>query len=140
MKLKLHRALARTGAIMCCVLIVAACGDDDADAVVQEPVPMPDPTPVEYPVGLWDRRVTGETEVLVHVNEFGDVDSAVVSRTSGHAEFDSAAVGGARRLRFTPGRRGDRHVPMWTRIPVRFAQDSATFGAPTATGITGSGQ
>jgi periplasmic protein TonB len=90
---------------------------------------MPDPTPIEYPVALWDMKVQGETELMVHVNHFGDVDSVLVSKTSGYAAFDSAAVAGARKLRFTPGRKGDRHVAMWTKLPVRFAQDStATFG------------
>jgi TonB family protein len=117
-----------------CALAVAACAE--SEGAVQEPVPMPDPTPIEYPVALWDRRVQGETEVLIHVNQYGDVDSVLVSKASGHAEFDSAAVAGARHLRFTPGKRGDRHVAMWTRIPVRFAQDSsATLGPATASGI-----
>jgi TonB family protein len=108
-----------------------ACGGEE-DAAVRQPVPMPDPTPIDYPVALWDRQVEGETEIMVRVNEFGDVDSAYVAKTSGFIEFDSAAVAGARRLRFTPGRRGDRHVAMWTRIPVRFARDStATLGDAT---------
>ena len=91
---------------------------------------MPDPSPIEYPVALWDRNVQGTTEVMVHVNEFGDVDSAVISTPSGYAEFDSAALAGTRQLRFTPGKRGDRHVAMWTRVPVRFSQDST--GVPEA--------
>lgn len=131
---------ARCCAAIACALLLA-CGSADEDDYMEEPVPMPDPTPVQYPVDLWDKGITGETEVLVHVNEYGDVDSAMVARTSGYAEFDSAAVGGARQLRFTPGRRGDRPVPMWTKIPVRFAQDStASFGAPTATGLRETGQ
>ncbi|MEX0908063.1 MAG: energy transducer TonB [Gemmatimonadota bacterium] len=113
-----------------CGLVLAACGRDPEP--VREPVPMPDPSPIEYPVALWDRKVQGETEVMVHVNEFGDVDSALVSDPSGFAEFDSAAVAGARRLRFTPGKRGDRFVPMWTRVPVRFSQDSAVAPRPAA--------
>lgn len=118
-----------------CVLIAAGCGADEAGPI-REPVPMPDPTPIEYPVALWDRRVQGETEILIHVNELGDVDSVMVSRSSGYVEFDSAAVAGARRLRFTPGRQGDKHIAMWTRIPIRFTQDStASLGTPTATGI-----
>lgn len=103
---------------------------------VVEPVPMPDPTPIEYPVSLWDRGVQGETEVMVHVDQFGDVDSAMVSQSSGYPEFDSAAVTGARRLRFTPGKQGDRRVPMWTRMPVRFSQDStASLGMSTGSGV-----
>jgi TonB family protein len=133
--MKLIELAARSCAALGCALLLAACGGADDAGPVHEPVPMPDPTPIDYPVELWDLRVTGETEVLIHVNEFGNVDSALVSRSSGYSQFDSAAVGGARRLRFTPGRRGDRHVAMWTKIPVRFAQDSsATVGAPSPAG------
>lgn len=118
-----------------CALVFSACGAGD-DGDLEPPVPMTDGTGVDYPVALWDRRVEGETEVLIHVNAMGDVDSAFVAKTSGYAEFDSAAVSGARRLRFTPGRRGDRRVAMWTRIPVRFAQDSsAVLGASRDAGI-----
>ncbi|CAN5713839.1 hypothetical protein BH23GEM10_BH23GEM10_17440 [soil metagenome] len=124
--------------VACCAalaVLAAACAEEPEQ--VQDPVPMPDPSPVEYPVTLWDRGVQGETEVLVHVDQFGDVDSALVSVTSGYPEFDSAAVAGARRLRFTPGKRGDRRVPMWTRMPVRFSQDStAAFGASTGSGVS----
>jgi cysteine synthase len=71
--------------------LMLACGGEE-DAAVRQPVPMPDPTPIDYPVALWDRQVEGETEIMVHVNEFGDVDSAYVAKTSGFIEFDSAAV------------------------------------------------
>jgi TonB family protein len=58
-----------------------------------------------------------------------------VSRSSGYSDFDSAAVNGARRLRFTPGQRGDRRIAMWTKIPVRFSRDStASFGTPDGSG------
>jgi TonB family protein len=112
--------------------VAAACGGSGGGEpeTVQNPVPMPDPTPVDYPVALWDSQVEGETDVLVLVNEYGDVDSARVEQSSGHVEFDSAAVAGARQLRFTPGRRGDRPAAMWTIIPIRFARDStASIGA-----------
>lgn len=109
------------------ILMLAAC--EQADEPLQQPVPMGERNPVEYPVSLWDQRAEGETVLLVHVNQFGDVDSAYVERSSGQAAFDSAAMAGARQLRFTPGKRGDNHVAMWTRLPVRFALDStATLG------------
>lgn len=129
-----RRRPGRCGAVLA-ALLVLACAAPEED--VQEPVPLPDPTPVAYPEGLWDRGVQGEVEVMIHVNEMGDVDSALVSKSSGFSDFDSAAVNGARRLRFTPGQRGDRRIAMWTKIPVRFSQDStATIGTSTGSGIT----
>jgi TonB family protein len=104
---------------------------------VQPPIPIPDPTPIAYPEGLWDRGVQGETEVLIHIDEMGDVDSVLVSKSSGFSDFDSAAVNGVRRLRFTPGQRGDRRIAMWTKIPVRFSRDAtATLGSPTGSGVS----
>jgi periplasmic protein TonB len=134
--MRIFGRVTRRGVAAGCVLLIAACGGEADRGSIEDPVPLPDPSPIEYPVALWDMKVQGQTEVLIHVNEFGDVDSAFVSLTSGYAEFDSAAVAGARKLRFTPGRRDGKHVPVWTRIPVRFAQDSsATLGPATATGL-----
>lgn len=121
-------------AVLVCALLQGCNGTTEE---VQPPIPIPDPTPIAYPEGLWDRGVQGETEVLIHIDEMGDVDSVLVSKTSGYSDFDSAAVNGVRRLRFTPGQRGDRRVPMWTRMPVRFSRDStASIGSPTSSGIS----
>lgn len=129
----------RTWAHCCAVIayVVLLQGCEPANEAVQEPIPIPDPTPVAYPQGLWDRGVQGETEIMVHVDEMGDVDSVLVSKSSGYSDFDSAAVNGARRLRFTPGQRGDRRIPMWTRIPVRFSRDSTARFGPTVGSGTG---
>ena len=127
-------AAGRSVAVLACLLVV---GCNAPVEEVEPPIPIPDPTPIAYPEGLWDRGVQGETEVLIHIDEMGDVDSVLVSKSSGFSDFDSAAVNGVRRLRFTPGRRGDRRVAMWTRIPVRFSQDStATIGSATGSGIS----
>jgi TonB family protein len=128
------RNVARWSVAAASVLLVGACGGDDAE--VDAPVPLGSDASIEYPVALWDRKVEGETEVLIHVNAYGDVDSALVAKTSGYAAFDSAAVSGARQMRFAPGRKGDKRIAMWTRIPVRFAQDSsAVIGEPTGSGV-----
>jgi protein TonB len=124
------------------ILLLPACNEGASDgaevgdaAMIEEPKLMPEPTPVRYPRALWDQKVEGETEVLVRVNEVGDVVDASVAQTSGYPAFDSAAVAGARMLRFTPGKRGDKPVAMHVRIPVRFARDStATVGAPRPAG------
>jgi TonB family protein len=123
------------GAAWLFCLLLQGC--QPANEEVQEPIPIPDPTPIAYPEGLWDRGVQGETEVLIHIDEMGDVDSVLVSKSSGFSDFDSAAVNGVRRLRFTPGQRGGRRVAMWTKIPVRFSRDStATLGPPASSGIS----
>ena len=112
-------------------LVAGLAGCAGEDEPVQQPQALPDANPIEYPAELWDPGVQGETQVLLHVDERGLVDSAYVGRSSGHAEFDSAAVAGGRRLRFTPGRRGDHSVAMWTQLRVRFAPDStATLSVP----------
>ncbi len=111
--------------------LTTAC--EPGDQTVTQPVAMGEANPVRYPLSMWDKRVEGETVLLVHVNEHGDVDSTRVERGSGHVEFDSAASAGARKLRFTPGRRGEKYVAMWTRMPIRFALDStASLGVPVA--------
>lgn len=123
----------RHGSLAFALLLLAGC--ERAEEPLQQPVPMGERNPVEYPVSMWDQRVEGETVVLVHVNRMGDVDSAYVDRSSGQPAFDSAALAGARQLRFTPGKRGDSHVAMWTRLPVRFALDStATLGVTVSPG------
>ena len=119
--------------LMWSALLMAPLACEQAEEPLRQPVPMAERNPVEYPVSMWDQRVEGETVLLVHVNQLGDVDSAYVERSSGQAAFDSAALAGARQLRFTPGRRGDRHMAMWTRLPIRFALDStATVGGTAA--------
>ena len=58
----------------------------------------------------------------------------IVEGTSGNTGVGlaiAAALAGGRRLRFTPGRRGDHSIAMWTQLRVRFAPDSAaTLGVP----------
>ena len=112
------------------VVAALACGAcEPADTTLTQPVALPADNPMKYPVRLWDEGIEGETIVLVHVNERGDVDSTMVHTSSGHGAFDSAAMLGARKLRFTPARRGERYIPMWTRLPVKFALDSTAAAA-----------
>lgn len=102
---------------------VLACNGPEEP--VESPTPMPGESPFEYPLDLWDQRIEGETMLMVHVTELGRVDSVYVLETGGFTEFDSAATAGARRMQFSAGRQGDRRVAMWTKVPVRFALDSA---------------
>ena len=107
-------------------LVATACGEPEEPA--EPPTPMPGASPFVYPVELWDQGLEGETMLMVHVTELGQVDSAYVLESSGFDAFDSAAVDGSRRLQFSAGRRGARRVAMWTKVPVRFAIDTTTAG------------
>lgn len=94
-------------------------------AACEEPEPITPPrqmpgSPFHYPEELWDAGVEGETVLRLWVNEAGNVDSVEVERTSDHPAFDSAAVNGARDLRFEPARQGDTVVGSWVLLPVQF--------------------
>lgn len=113
--------------ISLCGVMMLACGGAN-DAPIEPPQALSDSTPFVYPVELWDEKISGETILLLRISELGEVDSVVVSTPSGFREFDSAAVQGARNMKFTPGKQGDRRVPMWTKLPVRFARDTTQMG------------
>jgi TonB family protein len=63
--------------------------------------------------------------LLLRVDPMGQVDSVMIDAGSGYPEFDSAAVQGAQKLRFIAARQGERRIPMWTKVPVRFSRDTA---------------
>ena len=112
--------------------MLAACGGQ-VQTSEEPPALMPGGSPFEYPSGdLWERNAEGETMLLVHVTERGDVDSVTVDVSSGIEQFDSAATKGAWKLRFSPARQAERRVPAWTRVPVRFRVDTLpAMGTPT---------
>ena len=129
-------AAARTAALALLVAAVAgACGDEP----VRLPQPMADNPPIDYPVELWDAEIGGETLLTVHIDAEGLVDSVRVEETSGSPQLDSAAVRGGRQMRFTPGRRGDRRVGAWVRIPVRFQRDSVDTRTAASPAMEGDG-
>jgi len=113
---------------MTLAIVVGCGGGEEATAEVELPQPMSDAMPFIYPLDLWDNMIAGQVMLLMRISDAGVVDSVVVQRTSGYAEFDSAAVQGARLLRFTPGKQGERRVAMWTKLPVTFARDTVNMG------------
>lgn len=104
----------------------AACGK--ADEPTEAPRALAQESPFEYPIALWDEGAEGEALLMVHVTAQGVVDSSYVERSSGYAAFDSAAVAGARKLRFTPGRKGEKRVESWARLPVKFTRSAPAAG------------
>ena len=122
--------------------VVLACASCASDAPLELPVPMDQESPFRYPESLWDEGVEGQAVVMVLVGAEGTVDSVYLRQTSGWEEMDSAAVRGARVLRFEPGRRGTDPVDVWVRLPVRFSKTppTAEMEEPSAAAPNGSEQ
>ena len=108
------------------LLLLTACG---ADADIERPAPLYGQVPIEYPLELWDQDIEGETLLRVRVTDRGGVDSVEVLESSGHAAFDSAAIAGAKELRFRPARRDGQRIEVWARVPVHFSKDPRPRGS-----------
>ena len=107
------------------VVMLLGCGEPE-EVAIEPPQVLTDSVPFVYPLELWDHNIAGQAIVLVRVSALGAVDSVSLDSGSGYPEFDSAAVQGAHKLRFIAARQGDRRVPMWTKVPVRFSRDTTT--------------
>ncbi len=97
---------------------MSGCG---GEGEIEQPTPLYGQVPIEYPLQLWDQDMEGETLLRVRVTDVGAVDSVEVLESSGHAAFDSAAVAGARELRFDPARRSGKRIEVWATVPVHFS-------------------
>jgi protein TonB len=117
----------RTWCVLLTIGLLAACAAPSEEPV-EPPQVLTDSVPFIYPLELWDHNISGQTVLLLLVNATGQVDSVTIDSPSGYAEFDSAAVQGAHRLRFIAARQGDRRIPMWTKVPVRFSRDTTKLG------------
>ena len=113
-------------------LLLVACATVCApDTPIEGPTPLYSEVPIDYPLELWDQNVEGQTLLRVRVTDMGSVDSVVVIESSGHPEFDSAAIAGARDLRFRPARKDGKRIEVWAQVPVHFSKrpppDTAFF-------------
>jgi len=101
------------------VLLASACG---GEGEVEQPAPLYGQVPIDYPIQLWDQGMEGETMLRVRVTDTGQVDSVEVVESSGQPAFDSAAVSGAKALRFRPARKGGKRIEVWAKVPVHFSK------------------
>lgn len=114
------------------LLSAVACGDDSApppEAVppsageVTAAVPIPNQNPIPYPAALYADGVEGEVMLYLFVDQTGAVihDSTRIAQSSGHSEFDAAALQAAPTLRFVPAHVGDSAVAAPIQVPIRFS-------------------
>lgn len=110
-----------TNALLGIAAVVATTGCAP-EAEIEQPRALSAEIPIEYPLHMWDQDMEGETLLRVRVGDTGGVDSVEVMESSGYLSFDSAAVAGARSLRFTPARQDGKRIEVWAEVPVRFSK------------------
>ena len=73
-----------------------------------------------YPAEALEEGAGGEILLRIRISTAGRVDSVAVVTSSGHAILDSAAVEGARLLRYRPARHGGAPTAIWARLPISY--------------------
>lgn len=100
----------------------------------EAPVAINPDVPVAYPPALFDRGVDGEVKLKLFADSTGKLvpESTRILESSGYPAMDSAALAGAPKLRFAPGRRHG--------LPVATAfQQAIEFRHPSSSPITPAG-
>jgi protein TonB len=71
-----------------------------------------------YPPLLRDAGIGGTPTVWFYINAEGTVVKTVLSKSSGHAELDEAALAVASIMKFSPALNRDQKVAVWVEIPI----------------------
>ncbi len=74
----------------------------------------------QYPAMLWNAGIGGTVEVWFFISEEGRVLNSRVSKSSGHAQLDEAALKVADVVLFTPALNRDQRVQVWIQLPITF--------------------
>src|SRR5690348_9255062 len=100
----------------------AGGGPGSAPADQEPPVAINGDSPIQYPPRLYDQRVEGDVVLRLFVDSLGRMlpESSRVAESSGYPALDSAALAGARRLRFAPARRHGLPVATAFLQPIEF--------------------
>jgi TonB family protein len=93
-----------------------------APADQEPPVALNGDSPIQYPPRLYDQRVEGDVVLRLFVDSTGRLvpESSGVAEGSGYPALDSAALAGARKLRFAPARRHGLPIATAFLQPVEF--------------------
>ena len=96
-----------------------AAAESTAD---QPPVAINPVTPMSYPPALLEQGIEGRVLLRLYVDVQGTVipDSTRLAESSGYPALDSAALSGAKELRFSPALRNGRAVAAPFLQPVHF--------------------
>lgn len=120
----------------------AGGGTGGAPADQEPPVALNGDSPIQYPPRLYDQKVEGDVVLRLVVDSAGRLlsESTKVAESSGYSALDSAALMGARKLRFAPARRRGLAIATAFLQPVEFRHPQASGavrkGEPDTTRVT----
>ncbi len=121
-------------AVLALLAATTACGDKPRPAPnAHRPTPDELPAliaaelPFKYPASLYARKVQGNVTLKLFIDADGRViaDSTRVDESSGVPALDSAALGGAKDLRFVPAKAHGEAIPVSILFPVYFRHPEA---------------
>ena len=94
----------------------------------EPPVALNADSPIQYPPRLYDQKVEGDVMLRLFVDSVGRLlpESSRVAESSGYPALDSAALTGARRLRFAPARRHGLSIATAFLQPIEFRHPQAS--------------
>lgn len=104
----------------------------------EAPVAINPEVPIAYPATLFDRGVDGEVKLRLFADSTGKLvpESTKILESSGYPAMDSAALTGAGKLKFAPGRRHGLPVATAFQQSVEFRHPSSAPVAPSDVGET----
>jgi len=122
------------------LVLIAACAcrgsSPQSDAATSQapppeseaPVALNPEVPIAYPPALFEQKVEGDVTLRLFVDSTGKLvpESTRVAETSGYPALDSAALSGAKALRFAPAKRHGVAVATEFLQPVEFRQVGTT--------------
>ena len=91
------------------------------------PVMLTKQPPFRYPTAAYAQKIQGNTTLRIFIDSNGTIvpDSTSVVEPSGNTSLDSAAVVGARELRFVPAKRNGQGVAISILFPVYWRHPDA---------------
>jgi len=94
----------------------------------EPPVALNGDSPIQYPSRLYDQKVEGDVILRLFVDSTGRLqpESSRVAEPSGYPALDSAALMGARKLRFAPARRHGLAIATAFLQPIEFRHPQAS--------------
>lgn len=91
------------------------------------PVMLNKQPPFRYPTAAYAQKIQGNTTLRIFIDANGNLvaDSTQIAESSGNASLDSAAVVGARELRFVPAKRNGQGEAISILFPVYWRHPDA---------------